>query len=134
MTASDILGYGPIADDLELGRLGLLWGYAYVFADHPDKPYEGEAGGELMETSVTYNTLEAFARRARSCVIANPYLVPGPIGMALFRELRGRDVAITLMTNSLARPMSRWCTPATPNTASRCSNWASSSTKSAPRA
>jgi len=101
LPANDILGYGPIADDLDFGRLGLHWGYAYVFADHPDKPFEGEAGGELMETSVTYNTFEAFRKARKELVIANPYLVPGPIGMGLIRELRGRDVSVTLMTNSL---------------------------------
>jgi len=38
---TDILGYGPIAEDLEDGRLGLTWAEAYVFADHPDKPFDG---------------------------------------------------------------------------------------------
>jgi putative cardiolipin synthase len=98
---SDILGYGPIAEDLDLGRLGLHWGYAYVYADHPDKPFEGEAGGELMETSVTYNTFEAFRKAREELVVANPYLVPGRVGMDLVRELRGRGVQVTLMTNSL---------------------------------
>ena len=101
LMAVDILGYGPIADDLDLGRLGLHWGYAYVYADHPDKPFEGEAGGELMETSVTFNTFEAFRKARKELLIANPYLVPGPVGMDLFRELRRRDVRVTLMTNSL---------------------------------
>jgi putative cardiolipin synthase len=36
---NDLLGYGPLRDDLEGGRLGLIWAYAYVFADHPDKPF-----------------------------------------------------------------------------------------------
>jgi putative cardiolipin synthase len=72
-----------------------------VYADHPDKPFEGEAGGELMETSVTYNTFEAFRKAREELVIANPYLVPGQIGMDLIRELRSRDVRVTLMTNSL---------------------------------
>ena len=43
---TDILGYGPIAEDLDDGRLGLIWADAYVFADHPDKPFDGEADGE----------------------------------------------------------------------------------------
>ena len=98
---NDILGYGPIADDLEGGRLGLIWGNAYVFADYPDKPFEVGGDAELLETSATYNAYEAI-RKARSEVVAtSPYLVPGERGMALLRELRGRGVKLTLMTNSL---------------------------------
>ena len=97
----DILGYGPIAEDLDIGRLGLHWGYAYVFADHPDKPFEGKAGGEILETSATYNAFEAIRKAERELVLSSPYLVPGKVGMDLFRELRARDVSVTLMTNSL---------------------------------
>src|SRR5258705_6638716 len=54
---NDILGYGPIADALDGGRLGLIWGDAYVFADYPDKPFEPGNGEELLETSATYNAV-----------------------------------------------------------------------------
>ena len=98
---TDILGYGPISEDLDNGRLGLIWGEAYAFADHPDKPFDGEAGGELEETSVTYNVFEALRKARKEVVISSPYLVPGNTGMALFRELRERGVRVTAMTNSL---------------------------------
>ena len=98
---TDILGYGPIAEDLEDGRLGLIWGYAYVFADHPDKPFDGEAGGELLETSVTYNVFEALRKAQTELVVSSPYLVPGKDGMQLLRELRERSVSVVMMTNSL---------------------------------
>ena len=101
LPATDILGYGPIADDLDDGRLGLIWAYAYVFADHPDKPFDGEAGGELMETSVTFNVFEALRKAQTELVVSSPYLVPGKDGMDLIRELRERNVRITMMTNSL---------------------------------
>ena len=99
---NDILGYGPIADDLDVGRLGLIWGEAYVFADHPDKPFDGEVGGELLETSVTYNVFEAIRGAEEEVVASSPYFVPGPVSMEMFRELRGRKVKITVLTNSLA--------------------------------
>jgi putative cardiolipin synthase len=35
MPPIDILGYGPISDDLDAGRLGLVWGTAVAFADPP---------------------------------------------------------------------------------------------------
>jgi putative cardiolipin synthase len=99
---NDILGYGPIADDLDLGRLGLIWGDAFVFADHPDKPFDGEAGGELLDTSVTYNVFEAIRGAKQEIVASSPYFVPGETSLAMFRELRGRGVKVTVMTNSLA--------------------------------
>ena len=46
----DLLGYGPLRDELQDGRLGLVWGEAYAFADHPDKPFgqrrRGPAGNQ----------------------------------------------------------------------------------------
>ena len=101
LPATDILGYGPIADDLDRGRLSLIWADAYVFADHPDKPLDGEAGGELMETSVMFNTFEALRKAQTELVVSAPYLVPGKDGMALISELRARDVSVTMLTNSL---------------------------------
>lgn len=98
---NDILGYGPLRDDLDDGRLGLTWGEGYVFADHPDKPFEGSVGGELLETSVTYNVLEALKQAKSELVISSPYFIPGPRGMAFLRELRSRGVRTSVMTNSL---------------------------------
>lgn len=101
LATTDVLGYAPIADDLENGRLGLHWGTAYVFADHPDKPFDGMAGGELMETSVTYNVLEAIATAKSEVVGSSPYFVPGVTGMKFLKQLRDRGVKVTVMTNSL---------------------------------
>ncbi|HKX40335.1 MAG TPA: phospholipase D family protein [Burkholderiaceae bacterium] len=99
---NDILGYGPIADDLDGGKLGLIWGDAYVFADHPDKPFDGSVGGDLLETSVTYNVFEAIRTAKTEMLASSPYFVPGTHGMELLRELRGRGVKVTVLTNSLA--------------------------------
>ena len=99
---SDILGYGPLRDELQDGRLGLVWGDAYAFADHPDKPFEGSVGGDLLETSVTYNIIEPMMKAQREVVISSPYFVPGANGMALLRQLRERGVKISVMTNGLS--------------------------------
>jgi putative cardiolipin synthase len=101
LNTTDVLGYAPIADDLDVGRLGLHWGTAYVFADHPDKPFEGIAGGELLETSVTYNVLEAVGQAQREVVASSPYFVPGVKGMRFLKQLRARGVKVTVLTNSL---------------------------------
>ena len=102
LISNDVLGYGPIADDLEAGRLGLIWGSAYVFADHPDKPFEGVSGGDLLETSVTFNVYEAIGMAQKEVIASSPYFVPGASGMTLLRALRKRNVNVTVMTNSLA--------------------------------
>lgn len=101
LPANDILGYGPLRDELQQGRLGLSWGYAYAFADYPDKPFEGIVGGELLETSVSYNIIEPMLKAQREIIISSPYFVPGERGMALLRQLRERGVKISVMTNSL---------------------------------
>lgn len=101
LPAKDILDYGPIAEDLDRGRLALIWADAYVFADHPDKPFDGEAGGNVMESSVTYNVFEALRKARSEIVVSSPYLVPGEEGMALIREVRARDVNVVMLTNSL---------------------------------
>jgi putative cardiolipin synthase len=101
LPSTDILGYGPIAEDLEDGKLGLIWADAYVFADHPDKPFDSEAGGEIADTSVTYNVFEAIRGAKSDLLLSSPYLVPGKVGMELLRELRSRNVHVVAMTNSL---------------------------------
>jgi putative cardiolipin synthase len=98
---NDILGYGPLRDDFEYGRLGLIWGDAYVFADYPEKPFEGTVGGDLLDSSVTYNVFEAIKLAKAEVLITSPYFVPGPRGMALLGELRDRGVKVSVMTNSL---------------------------------
>ncbi len=101
LATTDVLGYAPISDDLDGGRLGLHWGTAYVFADHPDKPFESSAGSDLLETSVTYNVLEAVSMAQREVVASSPYFVPGIKGMQFLKALRQRGVKVTIMTNSL---------------------------------
>ena len=99
---TDVLGYGPIREDLDAGRLDLIWGDARVFADHPDKPFDDEPGGALSQTSVAYNLFETLRDAKSSVVLSSPYFVPGPDSMALLKTLRDRGVKIIVLTNSLA--------------------------------
>ena len=99
---NDILGYGPIADDLDGGRLGLIWGEAFVFADHPDKPFDGSVGGEPLDTSVTYNLFEVIRAAKKEVVLSSPYFVPGDVSLQMLRDLRAKNVSVAVMTNSLA--------------------------------
>ena len=99
---NDILGYGPIADDLDGGRLGLIWGEAFVFADHPDKPFDGSVGGAPLDTSVTYNLFEVIRAAKKEVVMSSPYFVPGELSLQMLRDLRAKGVSVAVMTNSLA--------------------------------
>ena len=102
LPSNDILGYGPLADDLDGGRLGLIWGEAFVFADHPDKPFDGNVGGEPLDTSVTYNLFEVIRAAKKEVVLSSPYFVPGELSLQMLRDLRKKDVSVAVMTNSLA--------------------------------
>ena len=58
-------------------------------------------GGDLLETSVTYNVLEAVKQAKTELLASSPYFVPGAYGMEMLRELRARGVKVTVLTNSL---------------------------------
>ena len=103
---NDVLGYGPIAQELDAGRVGLIWAYAQAYADNPDKVIGriSTYGGIPIDDvdSVRYNVIEMIRRARKEVVLTSPYLVPGEAGMETFRALAKRGVSITLVTNSLA--------------------------------
>ena len=98
---ADILGYGPIGEELDAGRMGLLWGEARAIADPPTKPTTMTAD-EALATSVTMKVWALLLDAKSEVDITSPYLVPGEKGMAAFEDLARRKVKLTLLTNSLA--------------------------------
>src|SRR5437899_2311829 len=73
---SDILGYGPISDDLDAGRLGLVWGTAVAFADQPAKVMATSA--EMARSmSAQMNVMDRLMESKSEVVISSPYLIPG---------------------------------------------------------
>jgi putative cardiolipin synthase len=98
---ADILGYGPISEELDAGRMGLLWGEAQAIADPPTKPTTMTAE-EALATSVTMKVWTLLLDAQTDVDITSPYLVPGEKGMAAFEDLGRRKVKLTLLTNSLA--------------------------------
>ena len=98
---ADILGYGPISEELDAGRMGLLWGEALAIADPPTKPATMTAD-EALATSVTMKVWGLLRDAQTEVDITSPYLVPGEKGMAAFEDLARRKVKLTLLTNSLA--------------------------------
>lgn len=97
----DILGYGPISEELDGGRMGLLWGTAHAVADPPTKPTT-MTGEEALATSVTMRIWTSLLEAKQEVQMTSPYLVPGEQGMAAFEELGRRKIKLVLLTNSLA--------------------------------
>jgi putative cardiolipin synthase len=97
----DILGYGPISDDLDGGRLGLIWGKAIAFADSPAK-VTATSDEMARSMSVSMNVMDLVMASKSDVVISSPYFIPGPMGVTAFGELSKRNVKVTILTNSLA--------------------------------
>jgi putative cardiolipin synthase len=98
---NDVLGYGAISEDLDDGRVGLVWGTAVAFADPPGKASE-DSDERARAASVRMNVMDIVASAQRDVYITSPYLIPGERGMAVFEELGRRNVKMTILTNSLA--------------------------------
>jgi putative cardiolipin synthase len=96
----DVLGYGPISDDLDAGRIGLIWGKARAYADPPDK--RDKTAEDARKSSVSFEAMMSIWHAERELVITSPYLIPGQRGVEAFANLRKRGVKIKVLTNSLA--------------------------------
>jgi len=103
---NDLLGYSPMAEDLATGKLGLIWALAEAYADSPDRVIGKTAsygGVPLLDVdSVRYNVVEQMRRARSEVTIVSPYLIPGEAGLEVMREIRRRNVKISVVTNSLA--------------------------------
>lgn len=89
----------PLAGMLS-GRLPFVWGSATVVADPPEKADAARAGTFISPTEAALTSRAKEVQR--EAVIISPYLVPGADGLASLLDLRRRDVAIRVLTNSLA--------------------------------
>ncbi len=81
------------------GRLPLVWSAAQVVCDSPSKKSvkTGAMIGRLM-----YEPVAQAARAVKSeLLLITPYFVPTPEEMDLLQDLRGRNVRVRVLTNSL---------------------------------
>lgn len=103
---NDLLGYGPIVDDLDAGQLRLTWSTAEAYADSPERVIGKTAsygGVPLLDVdSVRYNVIESMRRARVDVTITSPYLIPGEAGLEVMRQARARGVALSIVTNSLS--------------------------------
>jgi putative cardiolipin synthase len=98
---SDMLGYKPIGDDLDSGRLKLIWGTANAFADQPGKVM-ATSDDMARSMSAQMNVMDRVMESQNEVVISSPYFIPGTVGVQAFGDLRTRNVKVTILTNSLA--------------------------------
>lgn len=98
---SDLLGYGPISEEFDDGRIGLVWGEAWAIADPPSKPRTMSAD-EALASSVTMKVWRLILAADAEVALTSPYLVPGERGMEIINALAIRKVRVTVLTNSLA--------------------------------
>ncbi|MGK6309847.1 phospholipase D family protein [Variovorax sp. DT-64] len=103
---NDLLGYSPIMEDIKAGRLDLIWTRAEAYADSPERVIGKQVtygGIPLLDVdSVRYNFIEQIRRGRSDVTIVSPYLIPGKGGLDAMREVRGRGMKISVVTNSLA--------------------------------
>ncbi len=99
--ATDVLGYGPLAEELDAGQVGLHWGPARAFADPPEKLLSGSPK-VAFETSVTNSVMMAIWEAKEELVVTSPYMIPGEMGMESIRRLAANRVKMVVVTNSLA--------------------------------
>jgi len=101
LPTTDVLGYGPLSEDLDSGQVGLQWGPARAFADPPEKQLSKTAQ-IAFETSVTNNVMMQIWHAKNELVITSPYMIPGNDGIESFQRLQVNKVKVTVVTNSLA--------------------------------
>jgi putative cardiolipin synthase len=97
----DALGYGPISEELEAGRVGLIWASARAFADPPNKR-DTMSPEEAREMSTSKEVRMKIWSAETDLVLTSPYLIPGPMGITAFEALGQRKVKTVVLTNTLA--------------------------------
>jgi putative cardiolipin synthase len=96
----DPLGYGPLAAEIDRGKLDLVWAKAIVVADSPLKV----AGiiDQNANATVTRNVVRLMQSADSEVMILSPYFIPGKRGMEVIRALTARGIKMSVLTNSLA--------------------------------
>jgi putative cardiolipin synthase len=89
---------GSVAAQIAQGRLELMTAQVRVFADAPDKASGRiEGPGRAMERS-----LALMQAAQHDVLIASPYFVPGPTGLALMHQAIDRGIRVSVLTNSFS--------------------------------
>jgi cardiolipin synthase C len=104
--AKDLLGQLSLAEEMQLGRLDLVWADADAFADSPDKVVEhrrpGPSAAKREGAIVRQSLMTELLLARQGVLVSSPYFVPDRSVMEDIREGRLWGVPITAITNSLA--------------------------------
>jgi len=106
---SDPLRRASVDAELAAGRVSLTFARAEVFADTPAKVDLHDQNENLA--TVARSTLEAINATEREVMIASPYFIPGPLGMAMMEKARAQGIRIVIITNALGatdEPLVHW--------------------------
>jgi len=98
---TDVLGYGPLTEELDAGQIGLQWGIARAFAAPPEKLL-AMTPKSAFEMSVTNDVMMQVWQAQSDLVLTSPYMIPGETGMQSIDLLMQHHVKMTIITNSLA--------------------------------
>ena len=99
VTPFDRFGRSPVAAQLDAGRLAQHFAPARLFSDSPDKASVSDAPGP--EAAALQGVLKAMLAARSELLLATPYLVPGPRGLAMLQRALEKKVRVVVMTNAL---------------------------------
>ncbi len=95
----DSLDKSPLGEELITGKIDHYWATAKLYADSPDKiTREPE---DALRGSVTEGALGFIGTAKVRAIIASPYFIPGPIGIAMMKKQVQDKVRVVVVTNSL---------------------------------
>jgi cardiolipin synthase C len=103
------LGLPAVGIELDAGRLSLAFAPAEVFADAPSRVDRHDRSETLA--TVARSTLEAINAARQEVLVASPYFIPGPSGMAMIKAARAHGIRIAIITNALGatdEPLVHW--------------------------
>ena len=101
--ARPVPGAGDIAQQIEAGRLTLVWAPSALLVDKPAKiAPENPLDDADRDVNVVEGVLQVVASARKNVLIVSPYFVPGDRMMRVFTTLRQRGVRVRILTNSLA--------------------------------
>ena len=99
--AHDVLGKTAVDQQLQEGRLDLMFAKATVVVDDPDK-ITRTTPAQQFAGSVTERVLDLMDSARSQVLIISPYFIPGRRGMERLGRAVGNGVKVTIFTNSLS--------------------------------
>ena len=100
-SATDVFGAPPLRSALAQRRFRFLAAESHAYADSPDK-IDSAHHSIATEDTLTHRFLLLLGDAQSEVHLFSPYFIPGAEALARIGELRGRDVSVRVVTNSLA--------------------------------